>query len=576
VFDDVIIRDNPSIHVNRFSQIFSIFFDPDSSRRIGLMSFAINFYFSGMNPAGYKITNVIIHLLNGYILFLLIYITLNGTDSGDNHKNKAYLISLAGTLLWIVHPLNTQAVTYVIQRFTSLASLFFMLSLLLYVKGRLSGSRNRYTHYGLAFIAALFAFGSKQTAATLPVMILLYEICFFKSITLELNKKTIQFSSVILIIVIVISLIFLSVNQDEGIMERFTQRGITPVERLLTESRVIILYISLIVYPNPGRLNVDYDFQKSTGLFSPPTTILSILIIIALLILAVLMINRNMFIAFSIFWFFGNLVIESTIIPLDLVYEHRLYTPTMMPLALVAGFLISRNLPWKWPALGLYTIGILLFSFWTYQRNFIWMTPITLWEDNIKKSPNKARVHGNLGKAYLDNNMNEKALTHFEYMLKLDPSQLGAYDNIATIYINHYKDFDRAKQYLLEALRQNPDYPSPYLNLGVINLRLKQLPEAVKNFEKVLELDPTNALGYYNLAAAQFNLRDYAEAIQTLRKGLNIWPLNAQLYSLLGLTYFEKQDFGNSEFNLRKALSIDPENGMARMYMQKLLDQKSK
>lgn len=200
----------------------------------------------------------------------------------------------------------------------------------------------------------------------------------------------------------------------------------------------------------------------------------------------------------------------------------------------------------------------------------MWQDPVTLWEDNVKKSPNRARVHGNLGKAYLDKGQYEKARLKFEKVIKLDSRLLGAYDNLATIYIDHFRQYDRARAYLNEAIRRNPDYPSPYLNLGVINLHLRQLPEAIINFKKVLELDPENHLGHFNLAAAYFNLRNYEEAVSIIKKGINIWPGSSKLYGLLGVTWYHKGERAKAEAALTRALDLDPSNGMAESYMKKL------
>jgi tetratricopeptide (TPR) repeat protein len=239
---------------------------------------------------------------------------------------------------------------------------------------------------------------------------------------------------------------------------------------------------------------------------------------------------------------------------------------------LFAGFFLTPEpLPLRRMGLALSVLVILAFSYWTHERNYIWQNPITVWEDNIKKSPNKARVHGNLGKAYLDAGEYEKARIEFEKVIALDPKLLGAYDNLATIYIDHYKQYGRAREYLYEVLRQKDDYPSPYLNLGVINLRLRELPEAITNFQKVLELDPKNLLGHYNLAAAYFNLKDYPKAIAILNKGTSFWPRSSKLYGLLGITYYYQGDKEKAETVLRKALELDDKNMMAVEYLKKMM-----
>ncbi|MCP4668488.1 MAG: tetratricopeptide repeat protein, partial [Deltaproteobacteria bacterium] len=327
----------------------------------------------------------------------------------------------------------------------------------------------------------------------------------------------------------------------------------------------------LLIFPHPSRLNVDYDFALSRGLFNPPSTFLSLLLLTGLLTFALFRAKKNPLFSFSLLWFFVNLAIESSVFPLDMVYEHRLYLPSMGPIMLFAGSIAAFEHPLLKKAGILMGILIaLLFSYWTYERNRIWQDPVTLWEDNVKKSPGKARVHGNLGKAYLDKGLYEKARLAFERTIELDPTLLGAYDNLATIYIDHFRDYGRAREFLYEALNRNPDFPSPYLNLGVINLRLKELPEAVKHFEKVLALDPHSRLGHYNLAAARFNQREYDKALSILKKGITLWPRSSMLYGLMGLTYYHKGERAHAGTALTRALELDPSNRMAGACLDKI------
>jgi Tfp pilus assembly protein PilF len=561
------------VHISRPGQLLDILFDWEVWRRVGFITFALNFYSGGLNPFGYHVFNIIIHSLTAFVLFLVVLKTLTLPALSDKWKAQAPQIALSGSLIWLVHPVQIMAVSYTVQRFASLAALFFLLSMLFYIHGRMSLSWKRFLMYGLSFLSSLAALGSKQNAAILPFVILLYEFFFFMNLSFKENRRKLLFG---VIAIAVLGVVFVMAFTGPGfitnaISDTTISKGWTPYERLITQLRVVVLYISLLIYPHPSRLNVDYDFPLSHGLFSPPSTILSLILLTGLLAFSIYRAGKNPLFSFAILWFFANLTIESMVYGLDLVYEHRLYLPSMGPAILFAGFIHGfKHSKLKKAGIASGILVILVFSYWTYERNHVWQDPVTLWEDNVKKSPNRARVHGNLGKAYLDKKQYEKARLEFEKVIKLDSRLLGAYDNLATIYIDHFRQYDRARAYLNEAIRRNPDYPSPYLNLGVINLHLKQLPEAIINFKKVLELDPENHLGHYNLAAACFNLRNYEEAVSIIKKGINIWPGSSKLYGLLGVTWYHKGEKAKAEAALTRALDLDPSNGMAEYYMKKL------
>ncbi|HLC16364.1 MAG TPA: hypothetical protein VJL89_09075, partial [Thermodesulfovibrionia bacterium] len=194
IYDDEVIMETEAVHAHTLSQIPTVLFsDPSVSmdRKVGMLSFAVNYYFSRLNPYGYHLVNVIIHIVNGFLVYLLIRLTLRMPVISGRVRERAELTALAGAVLWVVHPVQTQAVTYIIQRFASMAALFFLLALLFYVHGRMRKGWICFVFYFAALCCGLVALGTKQTAAILPVVILLYEVFFLKGITLGLNKKSI-------------------------------------------------------------------------------------------------------------------------------------------------------------------------------------------------------------------------------------------------------------------------------------------------------------------------------------------------------------------------------------------------
>lgn len=580
VFDDITIRDNAFLHPKTPGELIDVLFMtlPDhwagdasiGHRRIGYLTFATNFYFHGLDPFGYRLTNVVIHLLNGLLIYWLVAKTLmlaqwggsfrgtppclRGVAGEDFTTREAHQIAFFVALIWLVHPVQIQAVTYIVQRLASLAALFSLLAFVFYLQGRLREDRWRYGFYGLSVLAGLLAMGVKQNAVVLPFLIFLYDIYFFHDSPWAGIKKQWQPLLLLGVFLLVATLIYMG----PSVWARL--EGPVPMEqRLLTEARVILHYLSLLVLPLPSRLVADYDFALSTSLWQPLSTLFAVGAIVALIALALRTARKCRLLSFSILWFFGCLAIESTIVPLELAFEHRLYLASIGPIG-AAAVVTFRMLPVdsRWISPALLSVATVVFAAWTYERNEVWGDPVRLWTDTVQKSPGKARVHGNLGKALLDAGRYDEAAAAFETALRLDPSLGGAYNNLAVIYIDHLKQYDRAKDWLSAALQRYPNFASAYLNLGVIALNQRDLPEAIRLFSRVLELDPQNQSAHYNLAACYINLRQFREAITTLDRGISYWPAAHRLYVLKGRASLMAGDIEQARVAFEKAYALAP------------------
>lgn len=582
VFDDTInIRDKAGVHVKTISELFGVFFDETiEKRRIGYFTFALNFLISGLDTFGYHLTNVLIHILSGCLIFWLVLITLTLPNTerasifektGNNGRSLIFVLAFFAALIWLVHPVQTQAVSYIVQRFASLAALFFLSSFAFYIAGRLRTGKYKYVLFAASALCGILAMGVKQNTAVLPFLIFVYELYFFHDSPWDTLKKRWAMGAGLLIFLASITLLYLGPGLWTILKEGFELRPFTMTERLITESRVILYYLSLIVLPLPSRLNVDYDFAFSKSIFDPLTTFLSIILIVGVLIFALARAKKQPLLSFSILWFFGHLVIESSILPLDLVHEHRLYLASLGPITLITAFVIlktrTRNM---YAAPVILALIVIVFGVWTYERNEVWTSPVKLWTDCADKSPNKARVHGNLGKALLDAGRYKAAAREFETSLRLDPSLLGAYNNLAVIYIDHLKQYDKAAKHLHEAIKRNPSYPSAYLNLGVIALNKRQILKAIPYFQKTLALDPKNLGAHYNLAACYVNLRDFAQALKVLNQGLALWPASHRLYLLRGRVHHMAGERNKARIDLKKAYSLAPSNPEVRHYFHAL------
>jgi hypothetical protein len=337
IFDDFQnILLNPHIRMTSITPegIAEAFKGPCMTRPLANLSFALNYYFGQYNVQGYHLVNIIIHILNGILLYLLFKATLSISNSStfidqrktENHPPDYFpVIPFLAALLWLVHPLHTQSVTYIVQRMNSMAAMFYMLSLLLYIKGRMKqnsktdrrdhkgATGNQRLYFAGCLLSGILAAGSKETVATLPFFIFLYEWYFFQDLNPAWAKRHFKWLGCAFILFAVMAAVF----------------DFTLNQRVLTQFRVVVYFISLLFYPNPGRLNLDYNFSLSDSLFDPIATLFSLCVIIGLVWLAVYTAKKNRLLSFGIFWFLGNLVIESSLIALEIIYEHRTYLPSM-------------------------------------------------------------------------------------------------------------------------------------------------------------------------------------------------------------------------------------------------------
>lgn len=471
-FDDKVnITNNPSILLTDLTVTSLTKVLKEShlkTRPIPNLSFALNHYFHGLKVQGYHVVNILIHLLTGIFLFYFIRITMALPVLKESHGTSSW-IPFCATAIWLTHPIQTQSVTYIVQRMNSMATMFFILSMLLYVHARIAVGKTKKNMLIVGIVSSAFlAFGSKETTFTLPFVILLYEVYFFQNFKLNNLKKNI-FRITPLIVFFLFTVFFLKKDLIASIFSGhgYDGRPFSLSQRLLTEPRVVIHYLSLILYPNPSRLNLDYDFPLSVSLIQPFSTLVAISVIIMLLALAIYFARRHPLYSFCTLWFFGNLVIESSVIPLEIVYEHRTYLPSMMVILGIVVFfrdVITKN---KLIATICCSIVLLLFSHWTIERNKVWQSKFTLLADIALKSPNKARVLQNLGGQYLKKKMVDEAIETYKKALDayiVESSQMGKenpreisryYTNIGMAYINK-EAYREAMPYLTKSLKYYP------------------------------------------------------------------------------------------------------------------------
>jgi len=568
-----------------------------SRRTASFFSFALNFKFGEYNVLGYHITNLLIHILNAFLVFLLtlqIFRTpLMKKRSFSPLRNH---IAIFTALIFLVHPIQTQGVTYIVQRMTSQSALFYMISILFFVKARLSfiASSSKlkiFIWFVLSGIAAVFSLLSKQIAVTLPFTFLLYEFCFIRNKEGKHFTKFLSISGAGLIIGLLVVLI--------GGMLPAETRDISRANYLFTQFRVMVKYIQLLILPI--NQNLDYEFTLSNTFFSYKV-ILSLFLLFLIAGLGVLAYKKHRIIAFGIFWFFITLSVESSIIPIrDVIFEHRLYLP-MFGFSLILSYAAWRFIGIRNSRIAIAALTgiVLVLSFATYARNKTWKSQYTLWKDVAQKSPGKSRVWYNLGKICLDEGkynesinylkrslalksdqvntlynlgldydklkQNDHAILYYKKALKVDSTHIGSLNNLGNLYVD-LKKYDEAIYYLERAHKLEPKHYATLQNLGIAYYYSGKYQKAIQVNRQQLREDPENAVIFGSMAKAYMRLKDYNNAIKAIENSIKLDPGIADMYVDLGSCYYSLGQWDKSIRNYKIALSMDPDNSTANQFL---------
>jgi hypothetical protein len=339
--------DRPNITLNPNVQIKVLTWDRienlikysyrESIRVFAYFTFALNYYFGELDVFGYHLVNFIIHVFSGICLYWFLYLTFNLPSLREKYGALSYKVALFASLIFVAHPIQTQSVTYIVQRMASMAGMFYLLTFVLYIQGRLSKGKARFFCFGGGVVTYLLGVFSKENVAILPFFIALYEFYFFQDFDLSpKGKKVLSVLIGALLVLGAFGLLLWGRRYIQVIIEGYQTRSFTMEERGLTQFRIVLYYLSLLIYPHPSRLNLDYDFPVSKSILDPATTLISMVVVLGLIGYSLWTAKKRPVLSFCILWYFGNLVIESSIFPLEMVFEHRLYLPSIGPFILFA------------------------------------------------------------------------------------------------------------------------------------------------------------------------------------------------------------------------------------------------
>ena len=545
-FDDMQnIVDNTDVHMTDIT--------PDALRRaasfeptprpVAYVTFALNHAVHGLDVAGYHVVNTLIHALTGLLVFAFA-VAFSRLVRKDDSSLGTTLFALAVALLFVAHPIQSQAVTFTVQRMTSLCAMFYMAAVLAFVRGRLASSPVARWSWWVAVLPFwALALGSKQFAVTLPAAILMVEWLFWRREDPAWWKKAGALGSAALLLMVGVAFAFKGDKLWPLLTDRYDLRDFTLAERLMTQPRAIGHYLSLVAWPWPSRFTLIYDFRTSTGLFTPWTTLPMILAVLGGGVAGLAMVRKSPVLSFALLWLLVHLVVESSVIPLEMVYEHRMYLP-MVGLCLLiahAGFAVLKR-PVPATAVLLVLSGALTAA--TIVRNQDWRDPERFWLANAANAPGAPRVPYNLGRHYFETQQYDLALEQARRAVDADPNMQVAYSRIAFV-LRIQGDLDGA----LDALTRGLSIPAEQLNprqdvtmslrfqrgqllnmMGRADEALDDLDEALRlhDLDEATKPEPERVEDFFAMsqkALALMNLARDAEAVPLLERVVGIQPM---------------------------------------------------
>jgi len=565
------LDDSPNILTNYKQQITELSFNqiwdamtalpsnPEAgglSRPVSRVSLGLNWFWGGDNVFGYHVVNFFIHLGASGLLFLVIN-TLFATPRLRGHypPGQVTFIAITATLFWALNPVQVQAVTYIVQRMTSLAAFFSLLSIFCYLKLRLHDSDKSRILWLLGAITSYsLAFLSKENACLLPLSLIVLEIVFFQLTFFQNNMRSLLLRSSLAICLCLAVTIALSPGVFKTLLSSYDVRPFTLWQRVLTEQRIIVFYLSLLIFPHPARLSVQHDILLSTSLFSPITTVFSICFNVLLFVFALKSYRRQPLFTLAIVFFYINHIVESTVLQLELLFEHRNYLPSLfffIPLAQLCNYLLDKS---RGERLKTFFIVVVIttiittLAFATFTRNKAWQTVESLWLDAAEKAPNSARPLSSLAMELgWGNNRTgaktRKALQLQELSLKqqknssiIDSKIMG---NIAALNV-HLDKIDEALSLYQEALRIDPKELRLRYNYSKLLLWTGEFEPAMKEISTVLISAGYQHPDYWNLLAMIDIWSDHPEQAlislqRALRKAPNRPDVNLHLAKCLSM-----------------------------------------
>jgi len=546
-----------------------------TSRPVVLLSVALNYALGGLNPWGYHLFNVAVHILAALALFGVARRTFLSEPLRSRFGEAAEQLAAVISLIWLVHPLQTEAVTYIIQRGESLMALFYLLTLYCVIR---SAGASRSTGWSMAAVASCaLGMASKPIMVTAPLVILLYDRAYLTKSWREIMERRWLLYGCLAATWLLLPPLLANGATEWKESAGFAYDGVPPLRYALTQSGVILHYLRLAFWLHP----LCFDYCRGYGWPAAQSVrdVAPGLLVVGVLLAATLWAwGRNPSLGFLGVWFFLILAPTSSFVPVaDLVVEHRMYLPlaALVATVTVAGFLLGQTLLSTRPrarriiAGGVVGTLVLLLAIVTIQRNRDYRSDMALWADTLAKCPNNPRAHNNLGVDLLEQGRASEAMDQYQQALRIKPDFADAQFNLglASVQLGRLPE---AIGHFERAVQIQPDHVRALNNLGVLLLQLGRPQEAIGHFEEMLRIKPDSAEAHGNLGVALMQLGRVPEAIGHFEQIIRLRPEDAEAHNAMGAALEKAGRVQDAIPQYEQALRLNPDltqaqNALARL-----------
>lgn len=549
-----------SLGFSNLKSIFSTIFWTDYYP-VSLLTYAIDYHFWELNPLGYHITNVFIHSMNAFLIFLII-IELTGMAM------TAYITAV----IFIIHPVNVETVAWISERKNLLSFLFLLISFYLYIR---SDRKKQIFFYIASILAYVIALLSKSMVVIFPLILLLYDFSF--------TKKSFKLKIIDKIPFFILSITFsvITVIAFRG-SPAFTLYNENLFCRILSMLRIFTTYAGKIFVP--VSLNNFYVNYMSFSIFDREVLI-SIFILMLISYFAYKSYKKDRKIFFCVLWFFLYLLPVSNIIPVSHWMADRYLYYSSFGYSLFLAFMITGDQRNGLPetvffklrkfAIPILVVIIGLYSYQTISRNSVWKNSITLWEDCVKKDDRGALAHSYLGGSYMKRGFREKAYVECVKALRINPHRANALANLAYLDMENGL-MDNALKKIKLAFSYEGDNYEAHMALGIFYMHKNKFDKAVFEFKMAVEGIPESILDliliHNNLGVAYYKIKRFGNSIESFKEVLKFDPESFEANISLATIYSLNMNSKNDSLKyLNAAEKIRPADPMVRQLREKLI-----
>ncbi len=517
-------------------------------RPVANLTLAVNYAVSGTDVWSYHALNLLTLVLSALALFGIVRRTLSGPVLGARLGRDCLPLALAAALFWELHPLQTESVTYIVQRVESLMGLFYLLTLYFFVRSLESARPARWQ--AAAVLACLLGMATKEVMATAPLVALLYDRTFAAGSFRRAWQLRRGFYLGLAATWLLLPLLVASTGWNRGGSVGFNA-GVAPGDYWLTQVEAVARYAGLALWPAP--LVFEYGPFRFRGLAGVAPFALLVVPLAAATLAAL---RFRPVLGFLGAWFFVILA-PSSVIPVatQTMAEHRMYLPlAALAVAAVvsAHALVGRR---SWPVLGLMALAL---GFLTVRRNETYRSEIGLWADTVAKRPDNPNARNNLGLALFHAGQVQGAIDQYQEALKLQPSYPGALNNLGNAMDQSGRTQEAIGMYEA-ALRLEPRYAAAHYNLARALDRAGRTQEALPHFEESLRIEPGFAQGRIDYGDALDRTGRPSEAIEQYQAALSARPGFAAAHNGLGSALAHAGRFPQAIEEYETALRLQPD-----------------